>query len=213
MVLEVKNISYSMGKRHLFDNINFKLTKGLTLLKGESGSGKTTLLRIINRLIKPKEGSIFFSGSDISAVDEFIWRSVCMMMKQKGFYIAETPLETLMLPFEFKNNRKKSFDAEEVYHLLALFGLRREILYDKASNLSGGELQRIAFIRLLILKPDVALFDEPVSAVDNKTAENMLGFLKEYCNNRICLITSHDPVAYSFADRIIELKNGKVVDG
>jgi len=142
------------------------------LIQGPSGSGKSTLLRLINRLEEPSAGRIFFKGRPLTSFHPPLLRRSIILIQQAPTVLDGTIRDNLLLPFTFKNNRDLVRPGEaELNRLLEDFLLQGLNLDDHAQTLSGGQLQRLCFIRGLLLKPEVLLLDEPTSALDQESAE------------------------------------------
>jgi len=204
MGLFVKELKVSYRDKEIIKGISSKFEKGFNLIMGDSGSGKTTFLKALCFLVRFK-GEILFENK---RVDERWIRVNCKLVIQNGFYTNETIIQTAKKPFEFKHNKDKVFDETKFKELLDLFGLSKFSKDDSVNKLSGGELQRLALIRALLLKPKLFLADEPTSNLDESISQVVYRFLKEFCRNRVCIIVSHDPIAKSFADRIYYLTRG-----
>ncbi|WP_022671087.1 ABC transporter ATP-binding protein [Hippea alviniae] len=210
MVLKLNHLTAGYNRKGIV-YADMDIGNGLTLLMAHSGSGKSTLLKTIALLIKPISGFVIFNDKKIEKRDRF-WRRECIMLKQGDFFFIDTVLDTLLMPFEFEPNKGKLFDKAEVIKLFELFGMSEKFLSLKVDELSGGEKQRVALIRALILKPSVLLLDEPTTGLDSELIETVFEFLKSYCKDRVCITVSHETSAVKFANRIITIENGELHD-
>ncbi len=204
MDLFVKDLKVSYRDKEIIKGISSRFGVGLNLIMGDSGSGKTTFLKALCFLIRFR-GVIFFENNK---VDEKWIRNNCKLMIQSGFYTEETLIQTVKKPFEFKYNKNKVFDEARFEELLGLFGLSKFSKEDNVNKLSGGELQRLALIRALLLEPKLFLADEPTSNLDENISQVVYEFLRNFCKDRICIVVSHDPIAKSFAKKVYYLTRG-----
>ena len=209
-LLSVSNLYYEkpIGNFSL-ENINFTQQKFEKIaLIGETGSGKSTLLKTITGLIQPTSGTILFDGEKVMGPD---WQLVA---GQKG-------IAYLSQHFELRNNYRMEEllmyaneftqkEADELYRLCRIDHLMQRNSYE----LSGGEKQRIALARLLITKPKLLILDEPYSNLDLIHRNILKEIVENICTKYeiSSIITSHEPPdVLPWADKIIVLKNGKVV--
>lgn len=172
-VLELKNVSFAYpDENNLYSNLSFTFEKGkFYLIKGPSGVGKSTLLRLMNRMEEPKEGDIFFKGLPVKSIPATKLRTSIIYIQQTPVVLDGTIRENLLLPFGFRVNRKlEKPDDILLEGLLDDFRIDGISLDRNARNLSVGQMQRLCLIRGLLLSPDVILFDEPVSALDEQSS-------------------------------------------
>ena len=210
MCIEFRNIDLLRLKKVILKDVNTVFSKGLNLIYGSSGSGKTSLLKLINLLISPSKGSIFYKDKDIQSFDIARWRSICTLTNQTTVFAEGSVMENILLPFEFKVHKLKTADNNLLESLLYRFNLTKDILDKNIKKLSGGEAQRIALIRSILLKPEIFLFDEPTSALDYNTQENVFSYLKELSKKHICVVASHSKDAKKYADFIFTIEEGKL---
>ncbi len=210
MCIEFKNIELLRLDKIILTDVNTVFSKGLNLIYGSSGSGKTSLLKLINLLISPNRGSIFYKKKDIQSFDTARWRSNCILTNQTTIFAEGSVMENILLPFSFKVHKSKTTDNNLLESLLYRFNLTKDILDKNIKKLSGGEAQRIALIRSILLKPEIFLFDEPTSALDYSTQENVFSYLKELSKKHICIVASHSKDAKKYADSIFTIEKGKL---
>lgn len=190
----------------VLDDVNFKLREGeIVALLGKSGSGKSTLLRIIAGLVSPTSGSVSYRG--LPVVQPV--RGIAMVFQSFALMPWLTVLENVELGLEAQGvgREERRHRAIEAIDIIGLDGF--ESAYPK--ELSGGMRQRVGFARALVINPDVLLMDEPFSALDVLTAENLKSDLlrlwqeKKTNTNGILLVTHNIEEAVMLADRIVIL--------
>jgi peptide/nickel transport system ATP-binding protein len=234
-LLEVCDVvrSYAMGSllsRHrvrAVDGISFTMPSEraeILAVIGESGSGKTTLARMILNMIMPTEGSIRFRGTDLSEIRRGRDRLEFMKRVQPVFqnpFEAFNPLKTIDRYLFMTARRLAGLDAvgdaeNRVEEVLRKVGLSlSEVRGRFPHELSGGQLQRIAIARALIPAPVLLVADEPVSMIDASlrlSIVNLLRRLRDETGVSIIYITHDLATAYSISDRIIIMREGRVVE-
>ena len=186
---------------------------GLVFVLGKSGSGKSTLLNLIGGLDKITSGTIEVDGNDISNISE---RRMCNYRNSHvGFIFQDYHLIEELTVYDnilLSLNLRRMKDYGDVSQALARVGLAGyENRYP--SELSGGERQRVAIARAIVKEPRIILADEPTGNLDPQTATSIIALLRELSKNHLILVVSHNTRdARAYADRIIELSNGRVVD-
>ena len=207
---------------HAVDNVELLIHKGETLgLVGESGCGNSTLARLIIRLEKPDAGSISFKGDNInsfSMAELKSYRSHVQMIFQDP-YSSLNPRKSAISIIKEPLTITKTGDSNERYEmaiqLMAKVGLSREQANRYPHEFSGGQRQRIGIARALVLKPEVIIADEPVSALDVSIQAQILNLLKELKHDfgLTYLFISHDlNVIRNMSDRIAVMYLGKIVE-
>jgi putative ABC transport system ATP-binding protein len=190
------SVSYPTGPPVLRDLTAGFARGSFNLVQGPSGSGKTTLLRLINRLVEPTEGEIVFKGMPLTRLDPPLLRTAVVYVQQLPTAVPGSVADNLYLPFGFKRHRGKSPPGRDrLKELLAEFRLEGVDLDHEARALSVGQLQRICFVRAMLLSPEVLLLDEPASGLDEET-----GRVVERTAERLCsessvtiILVSHRP--------------------
>lgn len=184
----------------------------VTCVIGESGSGKTTMIRLLNKLISYDSGEIFYNNKLLSEVDSIDLRRNVVMLPQSPAIFAGSVKDNLLIGLRFAE--KPLVSDAKLIETLKLVHLDKNLSED-AEKLSGGEKQRLALARILLLNPEVFLLDEPSSALDEDTEHMIIKSLVDYTreNNKTLIMVTHSKkVASYFSDNIIEVKKGKVIN-
>jgi putative ABC transport system ATP-binding protein len=191
---------------------NLSINKGITTLVGASGSGKTTILKMLNKMISPTQGRILFYGQDIQQLHTVSHRRKVIMLSQSPAMFASTIRDNFITALRY--HEKEIPDDADLYLILKQIQLNKE-LETPVINLSGGEKQRLALGRVILLNPDVFLLDEPSSALDDDTEKMIIEMLARHAkefNKDIVMVTHSKTIAERYADEILEIANGKVVN-
>ncbi|TCQ08833.1 polar amino acid transport system ATP-binding protein [Rhizobium sp. PP-F2F-G36] len=214
-MIEFHSVSKRYGALQVIHDISATVEKGTTIvLCGPSGSGKSTLVRTVNRLEPIQSGRITVAGRDIHAksVDVNTLRSgIGFVFQQFNLFPHLTVVDNVMLPLRRLRgqSRKQALPT-------AMLMLERVGLADRAQSLpadiSGGQAQRVAIARSLILKPEILILDEPTSALDPEMVGEVLKLLRELSGGGITLmcVTHEMGFAREVADRIWFLKSGRL---
>lgn len=194
--------------------IDLKLPNtGLVFIIGKSGSGKSTLLNLIAGLDKPTAGQILFNGKDVckfneKQLDEYHYSNIGFIF-QNYCLIDEMSVEANIAMGLKEKPKHIKLQIQQALDDVALSGIAKK----RVKHLSGGQKQRIAIARALIKDPPVLLCDEPTGNLDRQSSEDVLKILKRRSRTSLVLVVSHNlPEAYRFADRIITLAKGFIVE-
>lgn len=182
----------------------------VTCIIGESGSGKTTLLRLLNNLISCDEGNIVYMDKNINDIDPVELRRRVVMLSQIPVIFGGNVRDNLLMGLKF--SEKPVASKEKLDEVMMLVSLKKN-LEDDASRLSGGEKQRLALARVLLMEPEVLLLDEPSSALDDDTEkiviQNTVNYVKE--NGKALIMVTHSrEIARVYAENIIEISSGRL---
>lgn len=214
IVLETKGLTKRYGAVTPLDSIDMQVHEGeWVAIMGPSGSGKTTMLNILSCLDAPTEGQYILAGSDTSSITEqerVVVRREKIGLVFQQFHLVPylTALENVMLA-QYYHSMIDRQDAAEVLKRVGL-GHRTDHL---PSQLSGGEQQRVCIARALINQPAIILADEPTGNLDEANEAIVLDFFKElHSEGRTIIMVTHNPDLAEFADRVIRLHHGKVVN-
>jgi lipoprotein-releasing system ATP-binding protein len=213
-MIEVKNIWKSFGALEVLKGVNLKVDKGeIVAIIGKSGAGKTTLLQIIGTLDRPTKGQILINDTDVFAMKDrdlaaFRNKHIGFIFQFHQLLPEFTALENVCIPAMIAR-QKESVYMPRAEKLLRDLGLG-DRLNHKPNELSGGEKQRVAAARALMMAPDIILADEPTGSLDTQNkkelSELLLQLRKEY--DQTILLVTHDKELANIADRIIEIKDG-----
>ncbi|MEA1975946.1 MAG: betaine/proline/choline family ABC transporter ATP-binding protein [Bacillota bacterium] len=216
-MIELKNVSkaFEVGN-NVVDSLNLKIKHGeFVVLIGESGCGKTTTMKMINRLVETTNGTITMDGKNIKDISPYeLRRRIGYVIQKVGLFPHMTVGENIELIPKLKkwNLEKRKKRAMELLELVELPG---EEYYDRyPRELSGGQQQRIGVARALAINPDVILMDEPFSALDPITREqlqNELLKLQEEIAKTIIFVTHDMDEALKLGDKIAVMKDGKIL--
>ena len=222
-MLKVTNIQKSFNGHHVLKGIDFEINKGeVVAILGPSGSGKTTFLRCLNLLERPEKGVLAFTDGSltidfskkISKADELkLRRRSSMVFQQYNLFPHRTALENVMEGMVVVQKQAKEIAREKALALLEKVGLKAKAdLYP--SQLSGGQQQRVALARALAPSPELILFDEPFSALDehlrNQIRYDMLQVLRESGSSAIFVTHDRDE-ALCYADKIAVIQEGRIL--
>lgn len=216
-MIEFKNVykSYDGGKEVLKD-INLECEKGeITVFIGPSGCGKTTTMKLINRLIDPTKGKIMIDGEDISEINAVeLRRKIGYVIQHIGLFPHLTIAENVsVVPQLLKWDKGKT--EARVDELLDMVGLEPQTFRNRYPNeLSGGQQQRIGVIRAMAAEPSIILMDEPFSALDPISREQLqeeLIRLQKEIQKSIVFVTHDMDEALKIADKIVLMKDGEIV--
>lgn len=216
-MIEVKNIHKSFGTLEVLKGVDLTVEKGeIVSIIGKSGAGKTTLLQIIGTLDKPNSGSVVIDGVDVFALKEkeladFRNRHIGFIFQFHQLLPEFTTLENVMMPALIARMNEKEAEQRAV-QLLTELGMA-ERMEHKPNQLSGGEKQRVAAARAMIMSPDVILADEPSGSLDEsnkKELHKLLLQMREQYGQTIIIVT-HDKELAEISDRVIEIVDGQCV--
>ena len=179
---------------------------GMTVLVGPSGSGKTTLLRLLNKMITPTFGLIYYHGMDIAEIPSVEHRRKVMMLSQSPILFPGNIRDNLEVGFKMQSKPVPS--DQRMTEMLEQVRLEKD-LYGPADKLSGGEKQRLVLARVCLLEPEVYLLDEPSAALDDVAEDAIVSMVANHIKatgKSAVMITHSKQIAKKYADEIIEMK-------
>ncbi len=221
-VITVKDLYkiYRIGDNRVraLNGVSFTINKGeFCAIVGTSGSGKSTLLNMLAGLEKPTKGEIVIAGEHMESKSEnqlvkfrrehigFIFQSFNLMGTMNA-------VENVALPLTFQGVSKKERmkRAKKMIHLVGL-----DKYWDHRPNqMSGGQQQRVGVARALVVRPEIIFADEPTGNLDSNTSQEIMNLMQSVVReqNQTLIMVTHDNYLASFADKIIRIKDGKIVD-
>lgn len=215
-MIEVKDILKSFGELEVLKGVHLEVKKGeIVAIIGKSGAGKTTLLQIIGTLDRPTRGEVLIDGTNVFTLGEkelaaFRNRHIGFIFQFHQLLPEFTALENVCIPAMIAREKESDYKprAEKLLRDLGL----GERMNHKPNELSGGEKQRVAAARALMMQPSIILADEPTGSLDEKNkkelSELLIHLRQEY--GQTILLVTHDKELASIADRIIEIKDGRI---
>jgi len=215
-MIEVKNIRKSFGDLEVLKGVNLSVEKGeIVAIVGKSGAGKTTLLQIIGTLDRPTSGQVLIDGKDVFAMNDkqlaaFRNKNIGFIFQFHQLLPEFTALENVMIPAMIAGE-KRSLMEQRAKTLLCELGLA-ERLDHKPKELSGGEKQRVAAARAMMMSPDIILADEPSGSLDETNKKELHRLLREMREkfNQTILIVTHDKESAAISDRVLEIVDGVI---
>jgi putative ABC transport system ATP-binding protein len=181
----------------------------ITTLVGESGSGKTTILKMLNKMLSPTQGRIMFNDTDLVDINTVIHRRQVTMLSQNSVVFEGSIRDNLNIGLKFQAKSLLSDDL--LLSMLEKVKLKKA-LDTSPSVLSGGEKQRLALGRVLLLNSEIYLLDEPSAALDDETEETIIQMVTEYVrkeNKTLVMVTHSKAMAEKYSDTIIEVAEGR----
>ncbi|MDR7237601.1 ABC transporter ATP-binding protein [Neobacillus drentensis] len=219
-ILEATKIHKSYGnkfnKQEVLKGLDMTIKKGeFVSIMGASGSGKTTLLNVLSSIDKVSNGTILIEGKEMTGMKEnqlaeFRKNHLGFIFQEYNLLDTLTVKENILLPLSITNTSKKAADQKfmTLAKELGIYDLK-----DKYPNeISGGQKQRTSAARAFIHEPSIIFADEPTGALDSKSASDLLNKLSDLNQKRnaTILMVTHDPVAASYCDRVIFIKDGQI---
>ena len=198
------------------DDVTVGLHEGqFTAIMGPSGSGKSTLLHMLAGLDRPTSGQVFLGDTEITSLKD---KALTLLRRDRIGFIFQsfnllptmTAAENIILPLRIAGRRP---DPQWVASIVETVGLTGRLGH-RPSELSGGQQQRVAAARALASRPDIVFADEPTGALDSRSGTDLLRFLRTAVTElgQTVVMVTHDPTAASYADRVIFLADGHIVD-
>lgn len=220
-IIELKNINKIYGqiiKNQVLHDINLSFEKGsFNSIIGQSGSGKSTLLNIMGTLDRPTSGEVLINNMQTVKLSKNelaeLRNNYIGFIFQFHYLLPEfTALENILLPNNIKTSKVSKQTIERAEELIHLVGLDK-VKNNKATEMSGGQQQRTAIARALINNPVLVLADEPTGNLDSDTTETIYNILREIDEKigTTFVIITHDRKIAEKADRIVEIKDGRII--
>lgn len=200
------------------DHVSINIREGeFVAVMGPSGCGKSTLLHLLGGLDKPTEGDVLIAGHNLvdlndDKLTELRRRKIGFVFQFFNLIPVLTAVENAALPITLDGARPAEA-KKKAAEWLTRFGLG-DRLHNRPDQLSGGQQQRVAIARALVAEPDLILADEPTGNLDTRSGDEIASLLRDVSKTygRTVVMVTHDPRIAAYADRIIFLKDGRVVD-
>lgn len=211
-----ENLTFSYGKKKIFDNLNLKVKAGEKVaIVGASGEGKTSLIRLLFRLYDPQKGKILIDGQNIKTVEQNSLRSQLTIVPQEPVLFHDSIYNNI----KFSESGAKRDEVMKVIKLSSskefvdkLPQKEKTLVGERGIRLSGGEKQRIAIARALLADRKIIVLDEPTSSLDAETEHKIQEGIENLIKRKTAIIIAHRLTTIKNSDRIIVLKNGKIVE-
>ncbi|MGC4756465.1 ABC transporter ATP-binding protein [Micromonospora trifolii] len=222
-VVRVSGVSRTFGRGehavHAVRDVSFTADRGeLVAIRGRSGAGKTTLLNLIGGLDRPDSGRVVVAGHEVTSAGEAeLLRlrrgTVGFVFQTFGLVPILSAAENVGVPLRLAQTPAAERE-ERVAVLLELVGLGGHAA-QRPYELSGGQQQRVAVARALANEPDLLIADEPTGQLDSETGRSIMDLLRAVVHARgmTALVATHDPALIDLADRVLVLRDGRLVDG
>ena len=222
IIVEAKGIKKTLGRGagevQALRGIDLSLRLGeLTLLMGPSGSGKTTLLLILGCMLAPSSGTVTVCGTSTSDAGKEVLAKIRrdhigFVFQSYHLFPTVTAAQNVQLALDIRSEHGRRA-AEKAREALKMVGLEQKA-DTLPGGLSGGEQQRVAIARAFVANPSVILADEPTAALDGNNGRTIMRILADTAHERqrAVLVVTHDPRVVPFADRIVEIDDGLLVD-
>jgi putative ABC transport system ATP-binding protein len=221
-VVSLRRVTRTYGDGHgtvvALDDVTVDIRRGeFTAIMGPSGSGKSTLMNVAAGLDDATSGEVVLGGATLSQLDDNA--RTTLRRSQVGFVFQAFNLvptlsvsENIRLPFELAGRRVDAAERQWIDHLVRTLGLADRAGH-RPSELSGGQQQRVAIARALASRPAVIFADEPTGNLDSRSSREVLTLLRTAAREygQTIAMVSHDPVAASYADRILVIADGRLV--
>ena len=217
-MIEIRNIQKKYGSLQVLDDVNVTIGRGeVVTIVGPSGAGKTTLLQIIGTLDTPDSGKVLYDGQDVLRMNDnslagFRNKNIGFVFQFHQLLPEFTTIENVAMPALIGGMKPREAESR-AKELLEFMGLG-ERLDHKPAQLSGGERQRVAVARALINRPAVVLADEPSGSLDSRNKEelhNLFFKLRDELKQTFVIVT-HDETLAGDADRVLYMRDGKIVE-
>ena len=218
-ILKIENITkkYANGDKELYalDDVSFTVNQGeFIAIVGPSGSGKSTLLHMIGGIDKPTKGKVYINGTDISSLKPdkmtiFRRRNIGIVYQFYNLIPTLNAEDNIILPVLLDGKKVDKEKLNDIIKLLKIEDRRKAM----PSQLSGGEQQRVSIGRALMNSPSIILADEPTGNLDSMASKEIVEIFKYYnkAYKQTLIIVTHDEKIALQADRIIKLKDGKII--
>ena len=215
-VISLKNITAAYGNKEVVMDFYLEIARGeFVMLIGTSGCGKTTALKLMNGLLRPKEGSVVVNGNDLSRTDlTALRRNLGYVVQETGLFPHLTIEKNISYVADLSRKKDSKAIQNRVTQLLQLVELPEEIRRRYPDELSGGQKQRVGIARALMNSPEILLMDEPFGAVDEITRRRLqeeIGKIHRQQGETIVFVTHDIDEALRLGTRIVVMDAGRII--
>ena len=215
-VISLKNITAAYGNKDVLMHFNLEIAREeFVMLIGTSGCGKTTALKLMNGLLRPKEGSVVVNGNDLSRTDlTALRRNLGYVVQETGLFPHLTIEKNISYVADLSRKKDSKAIQNRVTQLLQLVELPEEIRRRYPDELSGGQKQRVGIARALMNSPEILLMDEPFGAVDEITRRRLqeeIGKIHRQQGETIVFVTHDIDEALRLGTRIVVMDAGRII--
>jgi ATP-binding cassette subfamily B protein len=213
--IEFRNVHFSYGKEEVLKGVNFSINeKDTVAIVGKSGSGKTTIINLLNKTYTKNTGKILIDGNEINTLDKYSLRKNIAVIPQDPYLFNVTINENLKM-VNTESNQKQIENVCKICeihdYIMSLPKKYNTLIGEGGVNLSGGEKQRLAIARALLMKTNIILFDEATSALDNETQAKIQQAINNISSEYTMLIIAHRLSTIKDCNKILVIDGGKVV--
>ena len=210
-IIRFNQVSVTAQEKKILSNVSFTLFQGQkALLSGKSGTGKSSILRTLLGMHTIESGAVYFNDQPLSAKTVQSIRACTAYVGQEPVLGSDNVRDALLLPFQFKAHRNRQPSESEILDVLKRLKLPVELLESETRSISGGEKQRIALARGLLLGKTVYLLDEVTSALDSESKRAVFDVFEEPAFT--VLAVSHDPEWHQFCDVVFKIEAGQLTE-
>ncbi len=209
-MIRFDNVTVRENGHMILDRMSLEIAEhDKAVLCGKSGSGKTSIMNTVMGAYVPDEGTVYFKGEPVTEHTIRQLRQAVSYIGQEPVLGAEKVRDAIMLPFTFKMHKGRAPDSRAVLELLDKLHLNHQILNKETAVISGGEKQRIAIARELLLQKNVFILDEVTSALDPESKTAVI----EFFQNSACTIisASHDPLWMKICTKFLLIEQGRLI--
>jgi putative ABC transport system ATP-binding protein len=215
----VRDYPSGQGVVHALAGVNLRVAPGeLIAVRGRSGSGKTTLLNVMGGLDRPTSGQVTVEGRDMAGLTpgelvDLRRRTISFIFQGFGLLPILSAAENVEIPLRLTST-PAAIRRDRVQEMLDLVGLGARAGH-RPSELSGGEQQRVAIARALANRPRILLADEPTGQLDSETGHLIMQLIRRVVRAEqvTAIVATHDPAMLDVADRVVELRDGQLIEG
>lgn len=185
----------------------------ITCIVGKSGGGKTTFLKLLNNMISYDRGTIKFKDKEITEIDPVSLRKKVPMLPQNPAIFSGTIKENFTMTLQYAGKDVNEESNQAFINIMKTVGMEKYSISDNVEKLSGGEKQRIALARIILLDPDILLLDEPSSALDEETEELIIKMVVDNMKEKkgtLVMVTHSTKIAKQYGEKIVTINNGQI---